>query len=189
MIVPRQSHGLGDTLERFRAIIWREDVRVWHPGQDWIWQAGGFGVFDPGINALSIATQILPRPIFVVDAEMDVPANRAAPIAARVAFRDTADVPITMNLDFRQQGKQSWDIVVETDAGMLALSNGGADLLLPEGEAAPVSADLHGEYFGLYARFAALIRSARSEVDLTPLQLVADVFLTARVKQAEPFFE
>ena len=33
----------------------------WHPGQEWIWQAGGFGVFDPGINALSIVTRILPR--------------------------------------------------------------------------------------------------------------------------------
>jgi D-galactose 1-dehydrogenase len=41
-------------------ITWREDVRVWHPGQAWIWQPGGFGVFDPGINALSIVTRILP---------------------------------------------------------------------------------------------------------------------------------
>ena len=32
-------------------IIWKEDVRVWHPGQAWIFEAGGFGVFDPGINA------------------------------------------------------------------------------------------------------------------------------------------
>ena len=30
------------------------------PNQAWIWQAGGFGVFDPGINALSILTEILP---------------------------------------------------------------------------------------------------------------------------------
>jgi D-galactose 1-dehydrogenase len=36
------------------SIIWREDVRVWHPGQAWIWEPGGLGVFDPGINALSI---------------------------------------------------------------------------------------------------------------------------------------
>ena len=42
------------------SIIWREDVRVWHPGQAWIWQPGGLGVFDPGINALSIMTEILP---------------------------------------------------------------------------------------------------------------------------------
>ena len=34
-------------------VTWKEDVRHWHPGQAWIWEPGGFGVFDPGINALS----------------------------------------------------------------------------------------------------------------------------------------
>ncbi len=33
-------------------ILWHEDVHKWHPGQQWIWEPGGFGVFDPGINAL-----------------------------------------------------------------------------------------------------------------------------------------
>ncbi len=51
-------------LERKRilrvSITWKEDVRVWHPGQDWIWTAEGFGAFDPGINALSILTRIAP---------------------------------------------------------------------------------------------------------------------------------
>ena len=41
-------------------VTWKEDVRHWHPGQQWIWEAGGFGVFDPGINALSIVTKIMP---------------------------------------------------------------------------------------------------------------------------------
>jgi hypothetical protein len=49
-------------------IEWREDVRVWHPGQTWIWEPGGFGVSDPGINALSVATRILPRPFFLTNA-------------------------------------------------------------------------------------------------------------------------
>ncbi|RAG46972.1 gfo/Idh/MocA family oxidoreductase, partial [Burkholderia multivorans] len=42
-------------------VRWKEDVRRWHPGQQWIWEPGGLGVFDPGINALSIVTRILPR--------------------------------------------------------------------------------------------------------------------------------
>ena len=45
-------------------VTWREDVKRWHPGQEWIWEPGGFGVFDPGINALSIVTKILPRTDF-----------------------------------------------------------------------------------------------------------------------------
>jgi hypothetical protein len=68
------------------AVTWKEDVRVWHPGQEWIWQAGGFGVFDPGINALSIVTRILPEPVFVKRADLSFPANRDAPIAADLAF-------------------------------------------------------------------------------------------------------
>ena len=50
---------LGETVKRL-LVNWKEDVRHWHPGQQWIWEAGGFGVFDPGINALSIVTRIMP---------------------------------------------------------------------------------------------------------------------------------
>ena len=46
-------------------IIWKEDVHHWHPGQRWIWEPGGFGVFDPGINALSLLTEILPKEVCV----------------------------------------------------------------------------------------------------------------------------
>src|SRR5438067_1497261 len=33
----------GKTLKQVR-IDWKEQVRKWHPGQAWIWQAGGLGV-------------------------------------------------------------------------------------------------------------------------------------------------
>ena len=61
-------------------IHWHEDVHKWHPGQKWIWEAGGFGVFDPGINALSIATRIFPGGLFVQAAELRVPENAQTPI-------------------------------------------------------------------------------------------------------------
>ena len=170
-------------------ITWREDVQVWHPGQDWIWEPGGFGVFDPGINALSIATRILPQPFFVETAELDVPSNRAAPIAARVSFRDTAGVPIEMDLDFRQEGPQHWDIEVETDAGTLKLAQGGAVLSIDGTETSAPAEDLHGEYPGLYRRFAAIVRAGVSDVDVAPLRLVADAFLRGRHLAVEPFVE
>lgn len=167
------------------SIIWREDARVWHPGQAWIWQPGGLGVFDPGINALSIVTHILPRPFFLNDATLVLPENRAAPIAADLIFRDTAGAPIHMDLDWRQTGPQSWDIVVDTDAGTLRLSQGGAVLTLPTGTE-------HGddiEYAGLYSRFATLIRGGRSDVDTAPLRLVADAFLRGRRETTDPFHD
>ncbi len=164
-------------------ITWREDVRTWHPGQAWIWEPGGLGVFDPGVNSLSIATHILPRQIFLTEALLQRPANRAAPIAARLAFQDTDGVNVTMNLDWRQTGPQTWDIVVATTDGTLKLSQGGAVLDLPH--RTMHSDDL--EYPGLYARFATLIRAGLSDVDADPLRLVADAFLRGRIETVEPF--
>ncbi|MEH3038397.1 MAG: Gfo/Idh/MocA family oxidoreductase [Sphingomonas adhaesiva] len=178
---------LADRTVRRATITWREDVRHWHPGQDWIFEAGGFGVFDPGINALSIATRILPHPMFVDTAEIDLPANRAAPIAARVGFLDATGAPIAMDLDFRQEGPQSWDIVVETDAGTLTLARGGAELSIDGGTAADPGGELHGEYPGLYRRFAAIVRAGVSDVDVGPLRLVADTFLRARINTVAAF--
>ncbi|HQS68306.1 MAG: galactose 1-dehydrogenase [Novosphingobium sp. 17-62-8] len=166
-------------------ITWREDVRVWHPAQAWIWEPGGLGVFDPGINALSIVTHILPRPFFLKQALLEIPANRAAPIAADMSFCDTGGATIHMDLDWRQTGPQSWDIVVETDAGALKLTHGGAVLVLPSGTE---HAEDH-EYPGLYARFATLIRSGRSDVDVAPLRLVADAFLRGRRQATEAFLD
>ena len=165
------------------SIVWREDVRVWHPGQAWIWEPGGLGVFDPGINALSIATEILPNAFFLSSATLSMPANREAPIAADLTFRDTTGVPITMDLDWRQTGPQSWDITVETDAGTLSLAKGGAVLTLPSCEAQAEDE----EYPGLYARFATLIRERRSEVDTSPLRLVADAYLRGRRQTVDAF--
>jgi len=166
-------------------IIWREDVRVWHPGQTWIWQAGGLGVFDPGINALSIATEILPRPFFVTQASLSVPSKCAAPNAADLAFTDELGTPITMDLDFRQTGPQSWDIHVETDDGTLTLAKGGSELTLPD--ATHIAPDR--EYPELYARFAQIVAAGHSDVDIAPLRLVADAFLRGHITPVEAFIE
>ncbi len=75
-------------------VTWKEDVRRWHPGQGWIWKAGGLGVFDPGINALSILTEIMPRGIFVKRSVLEFPANCETPIAAALTFCDPAGADI-----------------------------------------------------------------------------------------------
>ena len=167
------------------SIVWREDVRVWHPGQAWIWEPGGLGVFDPGINALSILTHILPRPVFLKTATLCIPENRAAPIAADLGMCDSDGAEIHMDLDWRQTGPQSWDIVVETDAGTLKLSQGGSVLTTPTGT--EHNEDL--EYPGLYSRFAKLIRGGRSDVDMDPFRLVADAFLRGHRETVEAFHD
>jgi D-galactose 1-dehydrogenase len=173
----------GRTIDRV-SIVWREDVRVWHPGQAWIWREGGFGVFDPGINALSIATEILPAPLSVIDAVLDFPANRAAPIAARIGMRLAGGAPVAMDLDWRQTGAQSWNIRVETDAGTLTLSEGGAVLTLPGDGVQPPPSE---EYPAMYARFADLIGSGASELNAAPLRLVEQAMAAGQRRTVAPF--
>jgi D-galactose 1-dehydrogenase len=165
-------------------ICWKEDVRVWHPGQAWIWQPGGLGVFDPGINALSILTRILPQPLFVTSGDLAFPANRDAPIAAKLAISDAAGLPISADFDFRQTGPQTWDIEFDTDEGPVTLSSGGAKLSV-DGELRLEAAK--AEYTQLYQRFLKLAAAGESDVDLAPFQLVADAFLLGRRRVVEPF--
>ena len=160
---------LADKTIRRAQITWREDVRKWHPGQDWVFEPGGMGVFDPGINALSILTEILPAPVHVTAAELEFPANRDTPIAARIAFSGN----ITADFDWRQEGPQTWDIAVETDGGLLELKMGGNRLFLDGREVAGEDT-IMGEYPKLYARMAELVRAGQSEVDLAPMVHVAD---------------
>jgi D-galactose 1-dehydrogenase len=175
----------GRTVRKI-VVNWKEDVRHWHPGQTWIWQPGGLGVFDPGINALSVLTAIHPRTVLVREAVLYFPSNCAAPIAATIELADEDDLSIHAEFDFRQTGEQTWDIVVETDSGELRLGHGGGTLQI-DGRAVALPAS--GEYPTLYKRFAELVRTRTVDVDVAPLQLVADAFLVGRRETVDPFYD
>ena len=181
-VEPAKAWLQGKRIDAVR-ITWREDIRRWHPGQEWILAAGGFGVFDPGINALSIATKILPDPMLLDSAWMEVPEGRASPLAAELRIR-SGDARVDVVFDFLQTGPQTWDIEIDTDAGTLRLGMGGSILQLPgaEEQKAP-----DREYPRLYARFAELVASGESDVDVRPLQIVADAFMMAERRVTAPF--
>ena len=164
------------------AIEWREDVRQFHPGQDWIWAPEGFGVFDSGMNALSIASRILPEPLLVEHARLDVPANRQTPIAARLSF---AGDDLTADFDFGHAGEPCWTMTVETDDGTnVTLGEGGGRLVVDgTAQALPPRA----EYPALYARFAQLIATRTSDVDRSPLRIVADALLVGERRTVAAF--
>jgi predicted dehydrogenase len=158
------------------AIRWHEDVRKWHPGQTWIWTAGGFGIFDPGINAFSIATRIFPGSLFVDKAVLSYPQGSQTPIAAEIGFASpVADGPLTCSLDWRKSEGEEWTIDIRAaDGERLLLTDGGARLAV-NGTERDVSGP--GEYPDIYRRFAQLIDERRSDVDVRPLRLVADCLL------------
>ena len=168
-------------------VNWKEDVRHWHPGQDWIWEPGGFGVFDPGINAFSIVTKIMPQPMFVSSCVLETPRNKSTPIAAQIRFKPSWDVEadLSAELDWRQTGAQSWNIDVETTDGLkLQLRKGGTELHV--GGERRVTAPSE-EYEAIYTHFAQLLSSGQSHVDGAPLQLVSDCFMLGRRVDTEAF--
>ncbi len=169
------------------AIDWREDVRTWHPGQDWVWEPGGFGVFDPGINALSILVRLLPFPVFVEHATLTFPANRQTPIAAKLGFSsNAAQIPeLSALFDWREEGGEIWRIAIETlDGRRITLDQGGATLSI-DGE--PSIKAPNEEYSRIYAHFADLLNKRESDVDGRPLRLVADAMMIGRRETTEPF--
>lgn len=168
------------------AVVWKEDVRRWHPNQAWIWQAGNVGVFDPGINALSILTRIMPHGIHIARAELEFPSNRQTPIAAKLQFADPFGADISAEFDWRHEGHQTWDIDVETEDGHLYLSEGGGKLSV---DGTLVAEGPDGEYAAIYSRFAELLAAGRSDVDVSPLRHVADAFLMGRRRITDAFHE
>lgn len=166
-------------------VVWKEDVREWHPGQRWIWQKDGFGVLDAGINAISILVSIVPSPLAVESAKLYMPFNREAPVGAAIMLRTAAGAPIAAEFDFRHQGPQECRIELATDGGPLRLGGYGTLLALdniPVALGAPEQ-----EYPALYRRFADLIAQGRSETDTRPLELVADIFRRGERIEVEPF--
>lgn len=160
---------LADAAVHSAHITWREDVRKWHPGQDWVFEPGGMGVFDPGINALSILTEILPKPVHLIKANLEFPENRQTPIAAQLTFTGN----VSADFDWRQEGPQTWDITVNTDKGKLDLRMGG-NVLEIDGRTAAGENTIMGEYPSLYARMGELVREGQSDVDLSPMVHVSD---------------
>lgn len=183
--VPAAAQALAGKRVASMRIVWHEDVHKWHPGQRWIWEPGGFGVFDPGINALSIATAIFPGALFVRSGELSFPENAHTPIAAEIRFAsDVADGELSASFDWRRSDGEEWTIDVRTaDGRSVSLADGGARLSI-DGEEQDVSGP--GEYPDIYRQFVDLIDNRRSSVDVRPLQLVADCFLASSHRIVEP---
>ena len=180
--VDTAQHALASEEVTSISLLWQEDVRKFHAGQQWIWEAGGFGVFDPGINGLSILTRIFDEPLLVSNATLHYPSNKQAPIAAEICFQGSARVAV---FDWRGSADERWSIRLQTKSGITVdISHGGSQLaingvrqLLPD----------HDEYRGIYKEFAQIVKSGRSRVDREPLRIVADCFLVGTRKMVEDF--
>ena len=182
--VPAAAKALAGQRIAAMSIKWHEDVRKWHPGQQWVWEPGGFGVFDPGINAFSIATAIFPGSLFINEAKLSVPKGAQTPVAADIKLESPESEGILhCSLDWRRSEGEEWMISARTESGVeILLTDGGAKLSIggAEQEVSGI-----GEYPGIYRRFAELIDERRSDVDVRPLRLVADCLLVGSTERVE----
>ncbi|MEP7239733.1 MAG: Gfo/Idh/MocA family oxidoreductase [Devosia sp.] len=168
-------------------IDWRESVRKWHPGQEWVWEPGGFGVCDPGINALSIFTRILPFPVFVEKSVLKFPVNRQTPIDVELTFKSAEPHQPQMSAGFNwlEESGEIWQIAIETGKGdRLQLDKGGTVLRV---NGAVVIDNPSEEYERIYEHFAKLLKKGKSDVSDAPLRLVADAFFLGARENVEAF--
>jgi D-galactose 1-dehydrogenase len=157
-------------------IDWRESVRKWHPGQDWVWEPGGFGVCDPGINAFSIFTKIMPFPVFVESARLTFPANRQTPVDVEARFKSGQPhkPELSSGFNWLEESGEIWTFSIVTGAGNTLMLERGGRTLKVNGEIVLEHGDR--EYAGIYERFADLLDVRQSDVDAAPLRLMSDVF-------------
>jgi D-galactose 1-dehydrogenase len=169
-------------------IDWRESVRKWHPGQEWVWEPGGFGVCDPGINALSIFTKVMPFPVFVESAKLSFPGNRQTPVDVQIKFKSAEPNQPEMSAGFNwlEESGEIWTITITTRKGdELKLERGGTMLRV---NGSSVIENPSEEYEQIYAHFAKLLKKGKSEVSNAPLRLVADAFLLGARENVEDFY-
>ena len=168
-------------------IDWRESVRKWHPGQDWVWEPGGFGVCDPGINALSIFTKILPFPVFVEAAKLKFPANRQTPVDVEIKFKSAEkhQPELSAGFNWLEESGEIWTVAVVTNRGdELKLEKGGTVLRI---NGAVIIENPSEEYERIYEHFAKLLKKGKSDVTDAPLRLVADAFLLGARENVQDF--
>lgn len=150
-------------------IIWKENAQRWHPGQDWLWSEGGFGVFDPGINALSMMTRLFPRQWGIRDCRLGIPENAAMPAKAEFSLV-SANASIPVVLEFHDSNDDIWTIELKFASGEdVVISSGGSDLMIDQMR---VDLPRMDEYRAVYEMFFSLIENGFSEVHLDPLELV-----------------
>lgn len=154
-------------------IDWQESVRKWHPGQQWIAEPGGMGVMDPGINALSIMTDVLPMAVHLKSGELRFPENWQTPIQAYLTFTHN----VTAAFDWTREEDEQWEIHIVAGADKVQLIEGGNRCVI-NGVEAQVS-DLE-EYPALYARMTDLVAAGRSDVDLSPMVHLSDAFTLSK---------
>jgi len=178
LAVERAREILADQQVARLEMIWKEDAAAIHADKGWMWRTGGFGVLDFGINGISILTRILPMPLVVRAATLWTPDRAQTPVAAEIDFAGLRE-------EDRLHAEINWRSTTEIRT-IEIVTRAGRRLWMPitghrlEVDGIVLADEGNLEYQRLYDRFAELIASGESELDDSPLIVVADVCLIGR---------
>lgn len=175
---------LSDKVVRSVSVRWLEDVNDFHPNQKWIWERGGFGVFDAGINAISIVTYLLEAPYRVTSGVLTPHQHGQVYQSARFSLISGAGTSCDFDLSWVHEGDPCWEILLKTDSGSLLLSGGGNQMFVDETDVS-VKYSKRCEYEGVYHNAHRKILDMKSDCDVTPLSVIADVVLASSVTLEE----
>ena len=167
-------------------VVWNENVLKWHPGQKWVSQSGGFGVLDPGVNALSIIYALFDTDFSFEKIIFYRPSDWETPIAASFQMRARSDLVGEVNFDWLTSDEDIWEIRFFSGSNKMVLSHGGHKMFIND---APVGAQLPemDEYTALYNHFSDLVRNKISDFDTAPLRFVEQLYEGAVWEEVEAF--
>jgi L-arabinose 1- dehydrogenase len=179
-------------------IEWKENVRKWHPNQQWVTTREGMGVLDILFNPLSLLVYVLPHgPPQFVSANLTRPSNWQSPISGRVYMLSSASPgqkPISIQAEFAWDYEPSitttdpeeiWNIAFEATrtispemSSTIVIKDGGAQVYIDNNRVTtqPTAEYRIGpEYVHLYSRFVNLIQRGESYVDGTTPYLINEI--------------
>ena len=167
-------------------VVWSENVLKWHPGQKWVSQSDGFGVLDPGVNALSIIDAVFDANFSFEEIIFYRPSNWETPIAASFQMRAQSDLVGEVNFDWLTSREDVWEIRFFSESNKMVLSHGGHKMFV---NGTPIDTELPhtSEYTALYNHFAELLRDRNSDFNISPLRFVERLYEGARWKEVEAF--
>ncbi len=168
-------------------IRYREDVRRYHVGSDWVFdqQAGGGGVLmDSGINAMSIMTAILPESCCyqILEAAFGYTEGFNVETRADVTFTFGTGGIGRLVMDWMHEGPETRKITCTTtnhvytiDLVQNSLHKDG-NMLFGADRPTLQTVDQHREYRELYREFGRHLRNRKSHTSCTELEFVADAY-------------
>ena len=164
------------------SILWKENFSKWHCGQDWIYKKDGFGVFDAGINALSILTEFFESDFHPTDVIFFKPLHWSSPVAAKFILTNKAKIKVDAFFDWRVQKnvKDIREITFLSEKNeTMKLLDGGNKIKINK-KVIKKAIRYTSEYTNLYLEFCKLINQKKSNLDYRPLKIVLELFKKAK---------